>query len=112
MASEQSSERRAEFDFVVTFSNGGGLQGEGFRLDIPGDDIADDELADYLIRDLRLLMVRNVRISNKRIIAEPHKRGLVTPTGATPTAQRHIDLSHTIEDGISEYHCPPRGESA
>jgi arylformamidase len=103
MASEQSSERRAEFDFVVTFSNGGGLQGEGFRLDIPSDDIADDELADYLIRDLRLLMVRNVRISNKRIIAEPHKRGLVTPTGATPTAQRHIDLSHTIEDGMITY---------
>lgn len=103
MASEQSNEKRAEFDFAVAFSNGGGLQGEGFRLDIPGEDIADDELADYLIRDLRLLMVRNVRISNKRIIAEPHKRGLVTLTGATLTAQRHIDLSHTIEDGMITY---------
>src|SRR5690348_5577318 len=101
MTNDQHSERRVEFDFAVTFSNGGGLQGEGFRLDIPGDDITDDELADYLILDLRLLMVRDVRITNKRIIVEPHKRGLVATDAATrtiPTAQRHIDLSHTVED--------------
>ncbi|HEY1389155.1 MAG TPA: hypothetical protein VGF38_11480 [Ktedonobacterales bacterium] len=112
MANDQHSERRVEFDFAVTFSNGGSLQGEGFRLDIPGDDITDDELADYLIRDLRLLMAHTVHISNKRIIVEPHKRALAAATGAALTSQRHIDLSHTVEDGISEYHCPPRGESA
>lgn len=103
MANEQHSERRVEFDFAVTFSNGGGLQGEGFRLDIPGDDITDDELANYLIRDLRLLMVRDVRISNKRIIVEPHKRGPVAPDVATPTGVRHVDLSHTVEDGMITY---------
>ena len=48
--------------------------GSGFRLDIIGNDIADDALADYLVRDLRLLMVESVRILHKRIIAEPHKR--------------------------------------
>jgi arylformamidase len=62
------------FDFDIAFSNGGGLSGRDFRLDIDGDDIADDELADDLVRDMRLLMVGNVRIRNKRIIAEPHKR--------------------------------------
>ena len=89
-----SDEKRIQFDFAVTFLNGGGLQGHDFRLDIPGDDIGDDELAEYLVRDLRLLMVQRVQITNKRIITEPHKRGAGT---------RHIDLSHTIEDGMLTY---------
>ena len=66
--------KRVVFDFEIEFGNGGGLQGQGFRLDIVGNDIADDALADYLVRDLRLLMVGTVRILHKRIIAEPHKR--------------------------------------
>jgi kynurenine formamidase len=103
MTHNQHSQRRVQFDFAVTFSNGGSLRGEGFRLDIPGDDITDDELADYLIRDLRLLMVRDVRISNKRIIVEPHKRGLVAASVATLTTQRHIDLSHTVEHAMITY---------
>ena len=89
-----SDEKRIQFDFAVTFLNGGGLQGHDFRLDIPGDYIGDDELAEYLVRDLRLLMVQQVRITNKRIITEPHKRG----AGA-----RHIDLSHIVEDGMITY---------
>ncbi|HEX5159059.1 MAG TPA: cyclase family protein [Ktedonobacterales bacterium] len=106
MTNDQHSQRRVQFDFEVTFSNGGSLRGEGFRLDIPGDDITDNELADYLIRDLRLLMARDVRIRNKRIIVEPHKRGLVATDAATlttTTTQRHIDLSHTVEDGMITY---------
>ena len=77
MRAEHQTERRAQFDFAVEFSNGGGLQGQGFRLDIDGDDIGDAELADYLVRDLRLLMVSAVRILNKQIIMEPHKRSVV-----------------------------------
>ena len=50
-------EHRVEFDFEITFTNGGGIQGQGFRLDIPGDDVTDDWIADALVRDLRLLMV-------------------------------------------------------
>jgi hypothetical protein len=69
-----SDDRRVEFDFEVDFSNGGGLQGQGFRLDIDGDGISDDELADYLVRDMRLLMVEEVRILRKRVIRERHKR--------------------------------------
>ena len=67
-------DKRVLFDFEVDFRNGGGLQGQGFRLDIDADDIGDDELADYLVRDMRLLMVAAVRIVHKRIIVEPHKR--------------------------------------
>ena len=53
-------DKRVSFDFAVQFSNGGGLQGQGFRLDIEGDTISDDELAAHLIRDLRLLMVSKI----------------------------------------------------
>jgi hypothetical protein len=60
--------------FEVDFSNGGGLQGQDFRLDIEGDDISDEELRRYLVEDMRLLMVQEIRILNKEIIAEDHKR--------------------------------------
>jgi hypothetical protein len=69
-----SAERRVCCDFEVDFSNGGGLQGQGFRLDIDGEDIADEALAARLVRDMRLLMVREVRILRREIIEEPHKR--------------------------------------
>jgi len=65
---------RVLFDFEIEFSNGGGLQGQDFRLDVDGDDIDDEELADHVVRDMRLLMVSAVRILRKRIIVEPHKR--------------------------------------
>ncbi|MGH9601142.1 MAG: hypothetical protein ACRD24_02030 [Terriglobales bacterium] len=68
-----TAEKRVKFDFEVDFANGGGLQGQDFRLDIPGD-VSDAELADYLVRDLRLLMVGEVRILRKEIIAESHQR--------------------------------------
>jgi arylformamidase len=66
---------RVQCDFEIDFVNGGGLQGQGFRLDIDGDDITDEALADYLVADMRLLMVGEVRILAKTIITEPHKRG-------------------------------------
>jgi hypothetical protein len=66
--------KRVLFDFEIEFSNGGGLQGQDFRLDIDGDDIDDEALADYLVRDMRLLMVGVVRILRKRITVEPHRR--------------------------------------
>lgn len=67
-------QRRVVFDFEVGFSNGGGLQGQEFRLDIDGDAIDDEALASSLVRDLRLLMVEEVRILRKRVIEEAHKR--------------------------------------
>lgn len=99
-----SPDRRVVFDFEVDFLNEGGIQGQGFRLDIDGDDIGDQELADYIVGDLRLLMVGAVRILNKQIISERHKRdesgGPVTVERA---AVRLVDLSHTIESGMKTY---------
>jgi hypothetical protein len=69
-----ASEHRVVFDFEVEFDNGGGLQGQGFRLDIDGRDIDDAALAEYLVRDLRLLAVGRVRILRKAVVAEAHRR--------------------------------------
>jgi kynurenine formamidase len=99
------TDKRACFDFEIDFSNGGGIQGQGFRLDIDGDDIDDAALAAYIIRDLRLLMVGEVRILNKRIIEERHKRA-ASRGAAVVVADDDaalIDLSHTIESGMITY---------
>jgi kynurenine formamidase len=52
-------------------------------------------------------MVGKVRILNKVIIGEPHKRSVPVPTVASATVHdaklRAIDLSHTIEDGMITY---------
>lgn len=40
-------DKRVQFDFEIDFTNGGGLQGQDFRLDINGDDISDEKLAKY-----------------------------------------------------------------
>ena len=98
------AEKRVKFDFEIDFSNGGGIQGQDFRLDIEGEDIADPALSEFIVKDLRLLMVRDVRILNKEIICEPHKRATPESFGTVaPNSGRLVDLSHTIEDGVITY---------
>jgi arylformamidase len=97
-------DKRVQFDFEAEFLNGGALQGQGFRLDIDGDTIDDQSLAEYIVRDLRLLMVGRVRILNKTVINEPHKRGAMNASVSSQAAEsRRIDLSHSIEDGMITY---------
>jgi kynurenine formamidase len=97
-----SGEHRVELDFVVTFRNGGGLQGQGFRLDIPGTDISDEDAGALLVRELGLLMVDRVRIEARRIVAEPHRRRAAGATGSQATG-RLIELSHVVRDGLVTY---------
>ena len=92
-------DKRVVFDFEIEFTNGGGIQGQDFRLDIEGEEIADKELADYIVKDLQLLMVGKVNILNKHYISEKHKR---KPINA-PVDEKLIDLSHTIFDGLVTY---------
>lgn len=98
-----ADDHRVQFDFEIGFSNGGGIQGQGFKLDIDDDDIPDGELADAIVRDLRLLMVSEVRIFNKQIIREPHKRSRTRGQASGADGQIRIDLSHVIEDGMITY---------
>ena len=93
-------DKRVKFDFEISFTNGGSIKGEGFRLDIVGDSITDNELADYIVADLRLLMVGKTKILNKEILTEKHKRKPINENAGTTL---FVDLSHTIEDGLITY---------
>jgi len=104
VSTTDTGDRRVQFDFEIDFANGGGIQGQGFRLDIDGDNISDAALADYIVRDLRLLMVSEARIRNKVVFHERHKRAPAQPTIIGSGAERrHIDLSHTVENGMTTY---------
>lgn len=95
---------RVQFDAEVTFLNGGGLQAQGFRLDIPGTNITNEDLASLFIQNLGLLMVDQVRFSNRHLLKEPHKgsRGVAVGSRAGgPHAL--VELSHAIRDGMVTY---------
>lgn len=92
-------DKRVKFDFEIDFTNGGGIQGQHFRLDIDGDDIDDKALADYIVKDMRLLMAGEVRILHKEIVAEKHKPYAISSV-KDPS---YIDLSHVIYDGLVTY---------
>jgi len=92
-------DRRVVFDFDIEFTNGGGIQGQDFRLDIEGDEISDKALADYIVQDLRLLMVGKVNILNKFYISEKHKRSPIN----VKADEYLVDLSHTIFNGLITY---------
>lgn len=92
-------QKRVVFDFDVTFTNGGGIQGQDFRLDIDDQHISDEALADFIVSDLRLLMVERVLILNKHYIEEAHKRKEPIPQ----EGGRLLDLSHVITNGLITY---------
>lgn len=92
-------DKRVVFDFAISFTNGGGIQGQDFRLDIAGETISDEELADYIVSDMQLLMVGKIDILNKYYITEKHKRKAIN----APTDDKYIDLSHIIFDGLVTY---------
>jgi arylformamidase len=93
-------QHRAEFDAVVTFRNGGGLQTRGFRVDVPHADVTESEIASLFVTACRLLMVDRVELSGIRIFAEPH---LGTPGGPSEPRTRFVELSHVIGAGTVTY---------
>jgi arylformamidase len=104
------TEYRAEFDAIVSFSNGGSLRAEGFRIDVPGPDVGDDEVAALFLSSLGLLMAEKTELSRTRVFAEAHKgtrRGpspgeLAARHGGT-TSWRFVDLDHVIRAGMTTY---------
>jgi kynurenine formamidase len=104
---EPGSDARAEFDAEVTFVNGGGIQAQGFRLDIPTEDIGEAELGDLFVAHLGLLMVGSVRVMNVRILHEAHKGSRNVEQSASDAGAhagiRIVDLSHPIEAGMITY---------
>jgi kynurenine formamidase len=101
---EMMTEFRASFDANVTFLNGGGLQAQGFRLDVPGPDTTTDELARLLVAHLGLLMVDRVELTGVEVFAEAHKGSRGGPSGdAAGAPARPVDLSHLVEAGMTTY---------
>ena len=101
--SDNSEQWRVQFDAAVTFANGGALQAQEFRLDVPGPEIGDAELGELFVRHLGLLMVGSVSISNKLMLQEPHKGSRSTVGAERRSAPRVVDLSHVIKDGMVTY---------
>jgi arylformamidase len=101
------TEYRASFDADVTFLNGGGLQVQGFKLDVPGADVGEDELAARFVRHLGLLMVDRVRLRDVRVAVEPHKGSRGGPADGPPPGngggRRLVELSHEIVAGMTTY---------
>lgn len=97
-----SAQHRARFDFTISFANGGGITGDGFRLDLPTPDLGPDEIGSLLVRHLGLALVSSVELRDLRIVEEAHRgsRGVHASTAETP---RVIDLSHPIEAGMVTY---------
>lgn len=96
------AEYRAHFDFSLSFANGGGLAGEGFRLDLPSAHLGEAEIATLLVRHLGLALVQDVELRDLRIVEESHRgsRGVEAPAAA---GRRVIDLSHPIGEGLVTY---------
>ena len=97
---------RAEFDAQVNFTNGGSLQVQGFRVDVPGPQVSEAEVGQLFVSSLGLLMSERIALSGLRIFPEAHKgtRGGPSDTAVSVTASRRlIDLSHVITQGMTTY---------
>lgn len=100
---------RARFDASVTFTNGGGLQVQGFLVDVPSADVTPADVAELFLASLGLLMAGEVELTNLEVVEAPHKgtRGgpaaSRTPSGdGTPSGGRpeYVELSHVIREGM------------
>ena len=100
---------RAEFDANVTFLNGGGLQAQAFRVDVPHADVSEAEVGALFIAACGLLMVDRVTLSRIRIFGEEHKGTRGGPSDATagppraPGRTTLVELSHVISAGMITY---------
>lgn len=119
-----TTQYRASFDATVTFSNGGGLSAEGFRVDIPSRETSTDLIGALFVASLGLLMAESVTLRNVEIVAEPHKgtRGGPSDTAAAGDARRgggraasapkrFVELSHVIRAGETTYPGLPAPET-
>lgn len=94
---------RARFDATVTFTNGGGLQAQGFFVDVPSAEVTSAQVGELFLDSLGLLMAGEVELTNLEIVEAAHKgtRGGPSagnqPSGGQPT---YVELSHVIREGM------------
>src|SRR5690242_5840330 len=95
---------RARLDGTVTFSNGGSIAVEDFRVDLPDADTSHDQIGRLLVASLGLLMADEVTLTSVEIVEEAHKgtRGGPSelPTEVSLGARQLVELSHPIQAGM------------
>ncbi|MFF1823350.1 cyclase family protein [Kribbella sp. NPDC058245] len=87
---------RARFDATVTFTNGGGLQAQGFIVDVGSADVTTAQIGELFLDSLGLLMAGEVQLSNVEIIEAAHKGTRGGPAAErAPSGKRatYIELS-------------------
>jgi kynurenine formamidase len=94
---------RAEFDVAVTFRAGGGLQAQGFRVDVPTADATEAEVGAALVAALGLRDVTRVEVTGLRVFAEPVPGAAPVPAGGYPRRNRLVELNHVIAAGLVTY---------
>jgi kynurenine formamidase len=99
---------RAQFDAVVTFSNGGNLQAQGFRVDVPRPDVVAKDVGDLFVASLSLLMVDSIEIRSLTVFPEAHTGTRGGPSDLASRAEGEsahaiVDLSHPLEEGLVTY---------
>ncbi len=102
------TDSRALFDATVTFTNGGSLVAEGFRVDVPSDDGSAAEVGRLFLASLGLLMAGDVEVRGLRVVREPHKGTRGGPSDPATSAEvkrdwRYVELSHVISAGMTTY---------
>ncbi|MEV6414743.1 cyclase family protein [Kribbella sp. NPDC051718] len=94
---------RARFDATVSFTNGGGLQVQGFLVDVPSAEVTSAQVGELFLDSLGLLMAGDVELSNLEIVEAAHKG---TRGGPSADSRRsgdrpmYVELSHVIHDGM------------
>ena len=73
------AEHRAHFDFDIRFANGGGMTGEGFRLDLPRPELDSEAIGMLLVQHLGLALVESVTLTRLSIVEEIHRGTLTYP---------------------------------
>jgi kynurenine formamidase len=96
-------DHRAHFDFVIRFANSGDLTGNGFRLDLPADDLDAAAIGRLLVAHLGLALVDSIEVSGLRIVEEPHRGSRGVATAETRARPVVVDLSHPIHAGMVTY---------
>src|SRR4051794_10160768 len=94
---------RARFDAAVTFTNGGGLQAQGFMVDVPSAEVTSTQLGELFLDSLGLLMAGEAELTNVEIVEAAHKGTRGGPsTGSLPGGERptYVELNHVIHDGM------------
>jgi arylformamidase len=95
---------RARVDGTITFSNGGSIRVDDFRLDLPREDTSTDEIGRLLVSSLGLLMADEIDLSDVQVFEERHKGTRGGPSdshpSAVPRSRRVVELSHPIEAGM------------